>query len=217
MIEIWLIRHGESESNAGLPTSDTAKIVLTPRGLAQAEYIVAAFARPPSLIVTSPYLRAIQSAQPTIARFPQARLQEWPVYEYTYLSRASRHNTTLHERKPQIDAYWARCDPQYVDGDGAESFAALVARAVQTLERIKRLDDDFVAIFSHGLFIRTLLWVLLADPVAINAASMRRYRSFISGFAAPNASILKLYVNGEREVFFSTFSVAHLPAHLQSL
>src|SRR4051812_43055625 len=63
MTEIWLIRHGESESNAGLPTSDTAKIALTPRGFAQAECIVAAFTRPPSLIVTSPYLRAIQSAQ----------------------------------------------------------------------------------------------------------------------------------------------------------
>ena len=109
------------------------------------------------------------------------------MHEYTYLSLASRHNTTLHGRRPQIDAYWERCDPQYVDGDGAELFAALVARAKQALERIKRLDDDFVAIFSHGLFIRTLLWVLLAAPVEIDAAMMRRYRSFISGFSAPNA------------------------------
>jgi probable phosphoglycerate mutase len=127
--EFWLIRHGESESNAGLPTSDTAKIVLTPRGIAQAEYIAAAFTRAPSLIVTSPYLRAQQSAQPTIGRFPQARQEEWPVHEYTYLSLANRHNTTLHGRKPQIDAYWERCDPQYLDGDGAESFCARVERA----------------------------------------------------------------------------------------
>jgi broad specificity phosphatase PhoE len=215
MTEIWLIRHGESESNAGLPTSDTAKIALTPRGFSQAECIVAAFTRPPSLIVTSPYLRAIQSALPTIERFPQARLEEWPVHEYTYLSLASRHNTTLRGRKPMIDAYWERCDPQYVDGDGAESFVALVARAKQALERIKRLDDDFVVIFSHGLFMRTLLWVLLADPVEIDAAIMRRCRSFMSGFSAPNASVLKLYVNGEREVFFSNFMTAHLPEFLK--
>ncbi|HJZ47324.1 MAG TPA: phosphoglycerate mutase family protein [Roseiflexaceae bacterium] len=83
MTEVWFIRHGESESNAGLPTSDTAKIVLTPRGLAQAEAIVKAFTRPPHLIVTSLYLRARQSAQPTIEHFPQARLEEWPVHEYT--------------------------------------------------------------------------------------------------------------------------------------
>ena len=216
MTEIWLIWHAESESNAGLPTTDTAKIVLTPRGHAQSECVVAAFKRPPSLIVTSPYLRAIQSAQPTITRLPQARLGEWPVHEFTYLSLPSRHNTTLHGRKPLIDAYWERCDPQYVDGDGAESFAALVARAQLALERMKRLSDDFVAIFSHGLFIRTLLWVLLADPVGIDATMMRRYRSFISGFSAPNASILKLYVNRDRELFFGNFVTAHLPANLQS-
>ncbi len=215
MTEIWLIRHGESEANAGLPTCDTAKIVLTPRGFAQAECVVAAFTRPPSLIVISPYLRAIQSAQPTIERFPQARLEEWPVHEYTYLSLASRHNTTLHGRRPQIDAYWERCDPQYVDGDGAESFAALVVRAKQVLERIRRLDDDFAAIFSHGLFIRTLLWVLLAGPVAIDAHAMRRCRSFISGFSAPNASILKMYIDVAKQIFVSTFSVAHLPEDLK--
>src|SRR5689334_15812065 len=122
MQEIWLIRHGESESNAGLPTSDTSRIALTPRGLAQAECVAAAFTRAPSLIVVSPYLRAKQSAQPTIARFPQARVEEWQVHEYTYLSLVSRHNTTPHGRRPLIDAYWERCDPQFVDGEGAESF-----------------------------------------------------------------------------------------------
>jgi broad specificity phosphatase PhoE len=213
--EIWLIRHGESESNAGLPTSDTAKIALTPTGIAQAKHVVAAFTRPPAVIVTSPYLRAIQSAQPTIERFPQARLEEWPVHEYTYLSLASRHNTTLHERRPQIDAYWERCDPQYVDGDGAESFAALVVRAKRVMERIKCLDDDFVAIFSHGLFIRTLLWVQLAGPVEIDAALMQRYRRFISGFSAPNGSIMKIYVNNMKELFFGTFMTAHLPEFLK--
>src|SRR5689334_7624246 len=143
MQEIWLIRHGESESNAGLPTADTSKIVLTQRGHAQAKSVAQAFARPPGLIVASPYMPAKPSAQPTIARFPQARVDEWQVHEYTYLSLASRHNSTLRGRQPLIEAYWDRCDPQYVDGDGAESFAALVARARQVLERIRRLDDDF--------------------------------------------------------------------------
>jgi broad specificity phosphatase PhoE len=150
-----------------------------------------------------------------IERFPQARLEEWPVHEYTYLSLASRDGTTLHQRRPLIDAYWERCDPQYVDGDGAESFAALVTRARQALERIKHLDDGFVAIFSHGLFIRTLLWVQLAAPVEIDAHAMRRCRSFMHGFSAPNASILKLYVNGERELFFGNFITAHLPEFLK--
>jgi 2,3-bisphosphoglycerate-dependent phosphoglycerate mutase len=215
MTEIWLIRHGESESNAGLPTSDTAKIVLTPHGLAQAQCVAEAFMRPPALIVTSPYLRARQSAGPAIERFPQARLEEWPVQEYTYLSLASRHNTTSQSRKPLIEAYWERCDPRYLDGAGAESFAMLMERAQQVLERIKRLEDEFVAIYSHGHFMRILLWVLLARPIDIDARSMRRCRSFTSGLSVPNAAIMKMYVNDAKEVFVSTFSVAHLPEHLK--
>jgi probable phosphoglycerate mutase len=216
MKEIWLIRHGESESNAGLPTFDTAQIVLTPRGHAQAECVAAAFTRPPALIVSSPYLRARQSTRPVIERFPDARLEEWPVHEYTYLSLASRHNTTRQSRTPLIEAYWDRCDPYYLDGDGAEPFVALVARAGQVLERIKCLDDQFVAIFSHGHFMRALLWVLLARPVEIDANAMRRCRSFTSGFSVPNASIMKMHLNNAKEVFVSTYSVAHLPMDLRS-
>jgi broad specificity phosphatase PhoE len=215
MKEIWLIRHGESESNAGLPTSDTSQIALTPRGLAQAECVAEAFLRPPALIVASPYLRAKQSAEPTIKRFPQARVEEWLVHEYTYLSLASRHNTTLHGRKPLIDAYWERCDPEYCDGEGAESFAALVVRAQQMLDRITQLADDLVAIFTHGLFMRTLLWVRLADPIEIDSVSMRRYRSFVSSFSVPNGSILKLHINDQRELFFGHFITAHLPEFLK--
>jgi broad specificity phosphatase PhoE len=215
MTEIWFIRHGESESNAGLPTSDTAKIVLTPRGFAQAEHIAKAFTRAPSLIITSPYLRARQSAQPAIERFPRARLEEWPVHEYTYLSLASRHGTTLQGRRPLIDAYWERCDPHELDGEGAETFAELVVRAEQTIERIKDLKDDFVAIFSHGLFMRTLTWALLAGPVQVDSATMRRYRGFISGFSVPNGSIMKMHLNAAQEILFGGFDISHLPADLQ--
>ena len=214
MREIWLIRHGESESNAGLPTSVTQLITLTPKGFAQAERAAGAIDRAPSLIVTSPYLRSKQSAQPAIDRFPQARVEEWPVHEFSLLSLANRRNTTPEQRRPLVDAFWERCDPLYVDGDGAESFAGLVERASSTLERLRRLDDEFAVVFGHGLFTRALLWVFLAGAPAIDARTMRRFRGFASGFAVPNASILKVYVNGEREMLFGTFSIAHLSADL---
>lgn len=211
MPEIWLIRHGESESNAGLPTSDTVTMPLTPRGLAQSRRVAESFATPPALIVTSPYLRSKQSARPTIERFPQARQEEWLVHEYSYLSRANRHQTTPQQRQPLVDAFWERCDPLYVDGDGAESFAGLIERAGQALDRMRRLDDPLVAVFGHGLFTRALLWLLLAAPPQLDARHMRRFRSFASGFSVPNASILKVYVNGSRELLFGAFTVAHLP------
>jgi broad specificity phosphatase PhoE len=215
MREIWFIRHGESESNAGLPTTHTAMIGLTPKGFAQAACAAAAIPKPPSLIVTSPYLRSKQSAQPAIERFPEARIEEWPVHEFSYLSLASREGTTSEQRKPLSKAFWDRCDPQHCDGEGAESFVALAARAKQILERMKHQEEAFAVVFSHGIFTRALMWIFLADPAEIDAATMKRFRSFRSGFSVPNASILKVYRNDAQELFFSTLMTEHLPPDLR--
>ena len=85
MVRVWLIRHGQSESNAGLPSLDWRNIPLTELGRRQAERVAEVFADPPRLIVTSPYLRARQTAQPTIDRYPEAAFEEWPVQEFSYL------------------------------------------------------------------------------------------------------------------------------------
>jgi broad specificity phosphatase PhoE len=216
MREIWLIRHGESESNADdtLPTISTAGTGLTARGVAQAEAVAAACARPPSLIVTSASLRSQQTARPAIARFGHARVEEWPVEEFSCFSFARRYNTSGRQRAPFSEAFWEQCDPEYCDGEGAESFAMLIARAAQTLERLRRLEDGFTIIFSHGLFMRTLLWLGVIAPAESNSDSMRRFHGFRSAFRVPNGAILKVYINQERELLFSKFSTAHLPADL---
>lgn len=64
------IRHGESTGNFGIPCDDLARITLTKKGLRQARKVAEAWTEPPSLIVTSPYLRTQQTAAPTIERFP---------------------------------------------------------------------------------------------------------------------------------------------------
>ena len=86
----------------------------------------------PALIVTSPYLRARQTAQPTISRFPAAACQEWPVQEFTYLSDLHGRDSTAGEREPYARAYWDRADP-HAAGHGAESFTGLLARTTDFL------------------------------------------------------------------------------------
>jgi 2,3-bisphosphoglycerate-dependent phosphoglycerate mutase len=217
MKEIWLIRHGESESNADdtILTTTTAGTGLTPKGVTQAEYVAAAFRNPPALIVTSSYLRSQQSAQPTIARFPAARLAEWQVQEFNCFSLARRYNTSGQQRAPFWAEFWERCDPEYMDGEGAESFAMLIARAQATLEQLRRLDDGFTAIFSHGLFMRTLLWVGVVADAEADPESMRRFHAFRSSFRIPNGAILKVYVNDQQELVFGKFSIVHLPEFLK--
>ena len=64
MKKIWLIRHGESIANAGEPTQDHAAIPLSEKGLQQAQELALAIPSAPDLIVTSPFLRAQQTAGP---------------------------------------------------------------------------------------------------------------------------------------------------------
>jgi probable phosphoglycerate mutase len=69
-VRVWLIRHGQSESNAGLPTNGPAVTPLTAIGREQAERVAGAFTEPPALIVASPFIRARQTAEPTRRCFP---------------------------------------------------------------------------------------------------------------------------------------------------
>jgi broad specificity phosphatase PhoE len=157
MPTIQLIRHAESEGNAGLPTNDPASIPLTDKGHEQAAELAATFKVAPDLIVVSPFIRTQQTAAPLIACFPSVAVEEWAVHEFTYLNPTKYIGTTESERGTFAHSYWRRCDPHWNDGGGAESFADLMAR-IDALEiRLRQHVGAEVIIFSHGYFIKALL------------------------------------------------------------
>src|SRR5437764_13957945 len=124
MITTFLIRHAESQSNAGMATADPEDVALTPRGIEQARF-VAAFLKDYTsldLIVTSPYLRTKQTAEPTMIEFCFVPGEEWNVQEFTYLSSIHQSHSTIEERRPLVEAYWEQCLPSFMDGPGSESF-----------------------------------------------------------------------------------------------
>lgn len=211
MRTIWFIRHGESESNVGLPTSDPVSIELTEHGLEQAKHIALSFTEQPSLIITSSYLRTKQTALPTIRRFPDIRHEEWPVHEFTFLALHNKERTTIYDRRPMVQKFWHRNDPYYVAGEGAESFAGFMERVRDMIERIKHLEESFIAIFSHEQFIRGVLWLLLLGSAEVSC-DIARFKSFLSAFSMPNGSILKVQLHERNEVWFSNFVSYHLPA-----
>jgi broad specificity phosphatase PhoE len=216
MVTVWFIRHGESESNAGLPTSDPASVPLTVAGHRQAKRVCQAFAKAPSLFVTSPYLRTKQTAQPSLARFTGVPHAEWPVHEFTYLAPAQCRNTTFQERAPMKRAYWERCDPRYVDGDGAESFAQLMRRIRQMHVDLQQSGADFIAVFTHGLFLRAALWAWLTGSFESEPEQMGRFRSFASGFDIPNAALLEAQFCDGR-VRFGGLQTDHLDTRRESI
>src|ERR1017187_7993341 len=78
VIRVFLIRHGESESNAGLPSADPGSASLTLDGHRQATQIARVLADVPALFVTSPYLRAARPHSRRSAGSPGPRARNGP-------------------------------------------------------------------------------------------------------------------------------------------
>ncbi len=161
MRQRWLIRHAESAANAGAATSDPASIPLSEAGQAQAQALAIATALPrqPDLIVISPFLRTRQTAEPTMRRFPDVAVETWPVQEFTYLSPSRCADMTAAQRRPLVEAYWQRCEPEHVDGPGAESFSAMLQRVRWLREQLATHAADRIVVFTHGQVMQA--WRLL--------------------------------------------------------
>lgn len=212
--EVWFIRHGESVSNANLPTTHPATSELTEKGEREADYVAQAFTRKPDLIVVSPYIRARQTAVPTISRFDPINVVEWPIEEFSYLHPDKYNGTTGSDRWPEAVAYWQRMDPLENEGGEGESFAQLLAR-VQAMEaELWQTSESFIALFSHGLFLRAFLWMILTGYREATAKTMERYLNFVRGLSMPNGSILKTRFEADGRILFSPFDTAHIPEKL---
>jgi broad specificity phosphatase PhoE len=196
MPTILLIRHGESQSNAGRATSCPESIELTDRGQKEAEFVAQEIRKSyPSLdlIVTSSYTRAKDTARWTEWLFKDQGVptKTWPVHEFTYLSTWGTRNSTAEERRPAVLQYWEQSNPSVPDGPGAESFEHFI-------DRVKKVKEDLdtirgtVAVFSHHQFICALLWLSEQSSLEINAQTMRDFRNFLDGHPIPNGAIVRV-------------------------
>ncbi len=169
------IRHGESTANTGLVSTDVASIALTERGEGQAGRIAREWPETPSLIVTSPFQRTRQTAAPTIARFPDAPVEVWPIEEFTYLQPARWNGTAAADRRPHVERYWTVADPAWCDGEGAESFAGFLRRVEAALARLAALPPaSRVYVFGHGQFIQAAR-AIVTGPDLDDQAQMRAF------------------------------------------
>ena len=194
MPTVWFIRHGESISNANMITKDPDNSELTAVGHNQVEHIVPVFERRPDLVVVSPYLRTWQTAVPTIEYFKPVQVEEWPVHEFTYLHPERYNGTRGSDRADIAREYWLRNDPFEKEMEDGESFAEMVERVEDMVARLREQEEDFIAVFSHGLFIRAMIWLQMMAQVTVTKELMQRYHHFILGFQLPNAAIVKTVV-----------------------
>ena len=191
----WLIRHGQSTSNAGLPSVGHAEAPLTALGHQQARDVACRVERKPDLLIVSAFRRAQDTALPISERWPHTTCEVWPIQELTYLSPARCHGTTADTRRPWIEDYWRRCDPDYLDGPDAESFGSFMARLRDFHRRLSALAGDFVIAVGHGQFFRAYLWGR-DRGFAVTPQWMREYRQAETTQPMANGEVIELKGDG---------------------
>lgn len=208
---VWLLRHGQSESNAGQPVDSPESPKITDFGRRQALLAAQALPEAPDHVIVSRYVRSQETAEPILERFPQAQREIWNTREYTYLAPERYHGATAEDRKPARDDYWRRLDPAFVDGPGAESFNGFVIRLQDCLRRLGELPGNGVLV-GHGQHLRGLL-LLALFPQILDAPDEKRMRHFLAwrgAFPWPNGAWVRLGFRDGRAVQIDPLESAHL-------
>ncbi len=194
---VLLIRHGESESNIGLPSLSPELVPLTPNGRFQAECIAQRLeAHRPDLIVTSSFLRSKETAEPAKNLLNVPIVVDLPVHEFTYLASWRNEYSTIKDRKPIVETYWEIAEPHLLDGPGAESFQQFIKRVWDVKEQLRASQYQRIAVFTHEQFILAFRWILdqERDSPYVDQDDMREFRGYLLANPVANGEIMSLEV-----------------------
>jgi len=179
-------------------------IALTELGHRQAVELAEEFPRAPDLIVVSRYLRTVETARPTMRRFHETPVVEWPIHEFTFLAPAHYRGTTQDSRRAPALAFWERCEPQFRDGEDAESFDEFMARIRDCLERLRDSSEEFIAVFTHGYVIKAILWECLYCGDRTPSAFMAGFRRFHGSYPVENGAIVRMLADEHGQLFIGS-------------
>ncbi|CAM4451035.1 MAG: 2,3-bisphosphoglycerate-dependent phosphoglycerate mutase [Legionella sp.] len=189
-LTLWLVRHGESSINAGTWSTNPADAQLTILGQKQAQTAATNITETPDLIICSPFIRARESADFISKNWPKVPLNIWPIQELIYLSPAKMFPLSPVERKARIADYWQNADPDYCDGDDAESFANFLKRVRQFHTQVIQ-QQGFVIVIGHGLFFQAFQ-LGLTHGFEPTADWIRLFRQYETNQPIKNSEWLKI-------------------------
>ena len=189
MKTLYLIRHAQSEANAGGISKPERDIALSPLGREQAQALVARLPRSNHVYVSE--LRRTHETAAPYCRAHGITPQVLPqLNEFSCLAFDRICGMDGTARRPLADAYWQRADPLECTGAGADSFAAFNQRLSAFLAHYPQLEDGSL-LFGHGIWIGLLAWRLLGFS-AETAADMAAFRRFQTGLPMPNTAVWQL-------------------------
>jgi broad specificity phosphatase PhoE len=186
-LQIYFIRHGETEWSLSGQHTGRTDLSLTPNGELMARHLAPALSNKAfALVLTSPRIRAratCELAELSAHAQIEPQLAEWNYGNYEGLRTAE-----IHARHPEWDIWEDGCP-------GGDSPQDVSERADRLIARLLQLSGK-VALFSHGQFGRALAARWIGLPVtqgqhfAIDPASIGIF-SFES--AHPNRRVISLW------------------------
>jgi len=154
-LQLWLIRHGETDWSASGAHTSYSDIPLTPRGEKSAAAIGSWLAgKPFSLILVSPRQRALETCR--IAGYGSVGLVDEDLSEWNYGEFEGRTTAEIRTKRPG----WSIWGEGPADGETVEDVGA---RATRVIERA-RTAGGCVGLFSHAHFLRILAATWLGLP-----------------------------------------------------
>lgn len=154
-LELWLIRHGETEWSASGKHTSRSEVPLTVRGRQSAQAIGQYLAPQQfSMVLTSPRQRAQETCR--IAGYSACALVDENLAEWDYGDYEGRTTEEIRSKEARWTIWSA-------PSSGGESIERVASRAQRIIERAEKAGGK-VALFSHAHFLRILatVWIGLA-------------------------------------------------------
>ena len=203
MKKIYLVRHGQSHSNAGGDAMINADIPLTELGQHQATqvayWLYETLGDNIDSIMVSKFLRTHQTAKPLVDKLGITPTIIEGLQEFDYLSFAKIDGTTLAERRQMAEDYWLTHSPDEMHGGEAETYRSFCERVGQVLTYFRQLPAGNHVAFTHGLWISMLIWQILGQTKDGNR-TMQKFVQFEMPIRAKNCEVFCLTLLDDGDV-----------------
>ncbi len=200
MVEIILVRHGETEWNKGEIFRGLADVDLNETGRKQAELLGEYLsAGKIDLIYASPLKRAVQTAE-AIAKFQKIEVNTVEnLIDFDYGEWQGLTHGEVKEKYPELYQDWLDT-PEQVKMPEGESLAKIRDRAMPFVEdAIMRCGEGKIALVSHRVVNKVLICALLGLGIA-----------HFWNIRLDTAAITRFDYNGDRVILTEHNNTSHL-------
>jgi len=192
---IYFVRHGQSTANAGGVSMAHAEIPLSELGRRQAALVAGLLEVQPILLLSSTYVRAIDTARPFSEKTGCPITPHPLLHEFSALDAGLIEGMVTAQRRPMADAFWDQVDPDLRHGPGSETFREFSSRVSGFAGEMPGLPQDTV-LFGHGIWFALLCWKLWGFT-GDDATVMREFRRFQRALPMPNCAVYGLEQAGK--------------------